>query len=341
MPRLLIIGIPQPTHVGRHFLHAAESLSWLVELMDLSDAYAAPVWMRRICWHLMGHRPVYLGAFSAAVVRKCRAERPDLVLTTGLAPVNDLALKEIAAMGIPVANFLTDDPWNPAHRAPWFMRALPHYQHVFTPRHANEADLREHLRSVSYLPFAYAPEEHHPPVSISAEERNRWSGLVAFIGGADDDRVAMVRALVRAGVPVGLWGGYWQEQPDLAAHAHGHADAETCRKIVAAAGTNLCLVRRANRDGHSMRSYEMPAIGGCLLVEDTTDHQSLYGPDGEAVLYFSQIADLPARARVALSMTEGQCEILRQKARQKVDSSGNTYADRLEIIRHLLMPRLV
>lgn len=342
MPRLLIIGIPQPTHVGRHFFHAARSLAWEVDLMDLTTAYAAPVWMKRIYWHLMGHRPARLGAFSAAVVKKCRAERPDFVLTTGLAPVNEYALKEIAALGIPVANFLTDDPWNPAHRAPWFMRALPSYRHVFTPRHANEADLQEHgVQSLSYLPFAYAPEDHHPPESLSAEERGKWSGLVAFIGGADADRVALVRALVRAGVPVGLWGGYWKEQPDLAAYAHGHADEETCRKVVAAAGANLCLVRRANRDGHSMRSFELPAIGGCLLVEDTADHRSLYGPDGEAVFYFEQMADLPARARVALSITNGQCEILRQKARQKVESSGNTYADRLESIRHILMPWLV
>jgi spore maturation protein CgeB len=342
MPRLLIIGNPQPTHVGLHFLEAAKSLSWEVVLMDLAEAYAAPVWVRRACWHLLGHRPARLGAFSAAVVERCRMFRPDCVLVTGIAPVSEAALKEIATMGILVANFLTDDPWNRQHRAPWFMRALPRYRHVFTPRHANEADLRAHgVKSLSYLPFAYAPEDHHPPASLSDEERSRWSGLVAFIGGADADRVAMVRVLVRARVPVGLWGGYWKEQPDLAAYAHGHADAETCRKIVAAAGANLCLVRRANRDGHSMRSYEMPAIGGLLLVEDTPDHRTLFGPDGEAVLYFTQMADLAGRASVALAMTEVGRELLRQKARQKVVSCGNTYAERLEVIRHVLTPRLV
>jgi spore maturation protein CgeB len=342
MPRLLIIGNPQPSHVGRHFLEAAKSLSWEVVLMDVAEAYTAPLWVRRVSWHLLGHRPARLSAFSATVVERCRMFRPDCVLVTGIAPVSEAALKEIAALGIPVANFLTDDPWNRQHRAPWFMRALPSYRHVFTPRHANKADLRAHgVKNLSYLPFAYAPEDHHPAVSLSNEERSRWSGLVAFIGGADADRVAIVRALLRAGVPVGLWGGYWSEQPDQAAYAHGHADAETCRKIVAAAGANLCLVRRANRDGHSMRSYEMPAIGGCLLVEETSDHRTLFGPDGEAVIYFTQIDDLAGRARIALAMAERDRDLLRQRVRQKVVSCGNTYADRLEVIRDVLTSHLV
>ena len=340
--RVILVGIPKPTHVGLHLINAAPAAGIEMSVMNMEEAFAGPRLLRALFWRLLGHRPMRLAEFSARLVERCRAERPDFVLTTGLAPVNEAALKQIAAMGIPVANFLTDDPWNPAHRAPWFMRALPRYRHVFTPRHANEADLRARgVQSLSYLPFAYAPEDHHSPASLSAEERSRWSGLVAFIGGADADRVAMVRALVRAGVPVGLWGGYWKEQPDLAAYAHGHADAETCRKIVAAAGANLCLVRRANRDGHSMRSYEMPAIGGLLLVEDTPDHQALYGPDGEAVFYFAQVADLAGRAGVALAMTEGGREFLRQKARQKVVSCGNTYAERLEVIRHVLTPHLV
>lgn len=339
--RVILVGIPKPTHVGLHLKNAAPAAGIEMSVMNMEEAYAGPRLLRTLYWRLLGHRPMQMDEFSARLVERCRVEKPDFVLTTGLAPVNETALKHIAGMGIPVANFLTDDPWNPAHRAPWFMRALPHYRHVFTPRHANEDQLRScGVPDVSYLPFAYATEDHHPPADLTDEDRKRWGGLVAFIGGADADRVALVRVLVRAGIPVGLWGGYWKEHPDLAPHAHGHADAETCRKIVAAAGANLCLVRRANRDGHSMRSYEMPAIGGLLLVEDTPDHRELFGPDGEAVLYFTGMADVVARAKVALAITEAERQCQRIKTRQKVISSGNTYTDRLEVIRQTVMARL-
>ena len=63
---------------------------------------------------------------------------------------------------------------------------------------------------------------------------------------------------------------------------------------------NLCLVRRANRDGQVMRSYEAAAIGSCMLVEDTPEHRELFGPDGEAVVYFETIDDMLRRLQLLL-----------------------------------------
>ena len=340
--RLLIIGNPRPTHVGQHFLRAAQSLGWSVEILDVNAAYEAPLWLRRVFWHLFGHRPVHLEAFSDSVITTCSEFKPDLVLVTGIAPVSARALSKLKEGGFRVVNFLTDDPWNRQHHAQWFHKALMLYDHVFTPRHANEPDLARHgVVSFSYLPFAYSPEDHHPPEAVTEEERQRWSGLVAFIGGADPDRVAVVRALVKAGVPVGLWGGYWRDHADLAAFAHGHADAETCRRIIASAGANLCLVRKANRDGHSMRSYEMAAIGGCLLVEDTADHRTLFGAPGDAVSYFNDTDSLIRESLALLNSPESDRQSRRQKVCQKMTSSANDYVSRLIVIAEYPIPVLI
>jgi spore maturation protein CgeB len=79
-----------------------------------------------------------------------------------------------------------------------------------------------------------------------------------------------------------------------------------------------------------MRSYEMAAIGGCLLVEDTADHQNLFGPDLESVIYFKDSADLAAKIHRALDMRESERQILQNNMRHKVIGGGNTYAARLE-----------
>lgn len=328
--RLLVLGNARPAHVGGHFLRAGRALGLEVEGVDAEAAYAGPVWMRRLFWHLLGKRPPRLASVGRQVVERCRRWKPDLLLTTGLAPLGQPALREVRALGVPVANFLTDDPWNRAHHAPWFFRALPGYTHVFTPRHANEADLRSlGGPAVSWLPFAYSPEDHFPAPEIPEEERRYLAGRVALVGGADADRVRMVRVLVKAGVPVALWGGYWKDQPDLAPHAHGHADLAMGRRIAGAAGASLGLVRRANRDGHSMRSYELAACGASLLVEDTADHRALYGDEGRCAFYFDDDMTLAAMARGMLALPEENRAAMRRRAHAAVTGAPNTYADRL------------
>ena len=59
------------------------------------------------------------------------------------------------------------------------------------------------------------------------------------------------------------------------------------RKQHARIPVSVCLVRRANRDEHVMRTFEAPAMGACLAMEDTSEHRAIFGEHGHAVLYFS------------------------------------------------------
>ncbi len=329
---LLLVGNPQPTHIGGHWLNAARRLAQPASLADVNEASAAPRLMRMLWWHLLGHRPPHLDRFSADLVRRCSIEKPKLVLTTGLAPVNASALAQLRAMGITLANFLTDDPWNRCHRAPWFMKGLRSYHHIFTPRHANEPELQALQGPViHYLPFAYAPEIHFPP-SLSPEDREKWRSDVLFIGGADAERNGIMNDLVRRGLNVSLWGGGWARQSSLLAHAHAHAGPEQFRNLVSCAAVNLCLVRRANRDGHSMRTFELPAVGGCMLVEDTSDHRSLFGAEGECVRYFTSTDQLEQQARDLLAAPEEQARLAAAVQRRICTEGQHTYADRLQSI---------
>ena len=331
--RVLIVGVPDATHVGGHFLEAGRQLGVEVELLSVAAAYQAPRLVRSLLWHAFGHRPARLGAFSSTLVGKCEAMKPDLVVATGLAPVNAEALLRIKQMGITTANFLTDDPWNKAHTAPWFMKGLKHYHQVFTPRHANEPELCA-LASpqIVYMPFGYAPEAHFPSAEPGLAERARASSNVLFIGGADQERTLIMNALQGRGFNLSLWGGYWDQRPGLKAFAHGHADLETFRREVVSNAINLCLVRRANRDGHSMRTFELAAVGGCMLVEDTEDHRSLFGDDGECVRYFTTMDELDQQAKALLKNPDERQHLAEAVHRRICKEGQHTYADRLRAI---------
>lgn len=330
---MLIVGNPEEFHVGAHFRRDAESLGWAVTFCDIRAAYRAPRLVRAFWWRC-GRRPPRLRSFSREVLCRCRAEQPTHVLTTGLAPVVGSDLDGIDSAKVIRMNFLTDDPWNPVHHAPWFFEALKSYDAVFSPRRANLDDLVAHgCQAVHYLPFAYSPKVHLPERPIACDLAPPAPSLegadVLFAGGADADRLPYVRALVAAGLKPQLYGGYWDGYPELRTFSCGHADLQQLRRATSATKIVLCLVRRANRDGHAMRTFEVPAMGGCILVEDTEEHREILGPDGNTVIYFRSIPEMVERAKWLL-VHEAERRRLAAAAHRRITAGRNTYADRLQ-----------
>jgi len=329
--RLLLVGNFESFHVGAHFKNAASALGLHTECLDARPAYSAPALIRKFNWWCRGRRPTRLHSFGAGVVETCRRFQPHSILATGLAPLPTAALQALKARGIRCLNYLTDDPWNPAHRAPWFMKALPEYDHVFSTRRANLDDLRRcGCRHVHYLPFAYAPEIHFREFP-SADERKKFHADVVFAGGADQDRLPWFHALIGAGLDVALYGGYWEKNSTTRPFARGHAHDRTLRNAISGAKIALCLVRRANRDGHAMRSFEVPAMGGCPLLEDTAEHREIFGEDGKNAVYFCDVRTMMDKAKWLLDHDEHRRQ-LADAAHARITSGGHTYLDRLKAI---------
>ncbi len=327
--RILVVGNPHPIHVGAHFFHAACSSDFATSMCDTRLAFDAPWPVVKFNWHLRKHRPPRLYAFGAHVIETCYCFKPDVLLCTGLAPLDSNILKKIGRLGIQRLNFLTDDPWNPAHYAPWFFDALPAYDCVFSPRQANLDELRHAgCHTVNYLPFAYNPDIHFVGSLEPDEPHKTFACEVMFAGGADHDRLPWITALIRHQFHTALYGGYWERYAETRRYTYGLADMETLRRAVAGAHVSLCLVRRANRDGHVMRSFEIPAMGGCMLTEDTPEHREIFGAEGEAVVYFRTIDEMIAKLRWLLDHPDER-QRLATAAHRLITGGQHTYRDRL------------
>ena len=273
-----------------------------VTTFDAEGAMRASRLVRAALWHVGGQGPARLAAFSAELVASVAAARPALLIATGAAPLTRSALRRLRGIGIACFNYATDDPWNRAMRASWHLRALPEYDAVFTTRKANLDCFREiGVAAVHYLPFGYDDELFPGPADPPTGPDCAPGCDVLFVGGADRDRIAFITQFLKSGLSVALAGGYWDRVPALRRHALGLQPPEALACLTASARINLCLVRRANRDGHVMRSFEIAALGGVMLAEDTEEHRDLFGPDGEAVVYFRNPDEAAVRARALLA----------------------------------------
>ena len=323
--RIVFVAYDAEGHVGQHLIEAATKLGIPYRIISPAIAFDSSWLLSKLNWHLRGHRPARLDHFGQRATILCENFRPTHLIATGIAPLPAGALREIRHGGVRTINWLTDDPWNRAHRAPWFVETIPEYQTVYTPRSAVIDQLAAAgARAVEMLPFAYCSNCH-----FGMKREGDARAVVSFVGGADRDRARYIDALVEANVPVELYGGYWKEQSALAPHARGFVDMAGYRGVVAQTAVSLCLVREANRDGHVMRSYELPAMRGCIMAQDTPDHRELYGAEGETVRYFSGPGDIGRVARGLLDDAV-ECDRLRVAVHTRVVRPENSYYARLQ-----------
>ena len=323
---LLIVGPTGGTHIAGSFARAAAELGLNARVEDTAAAYDGPRLAKPVMWRLGGRKPYRLKEFSSGIRRIVEDGKARRLVSIGQSPLTAELLEAARGRGVSCLAFSTDDPWNPAHRADWYLRSLVHYDHVFTPRRSNMEDFKSlGCRMVRYLPFGYDPLLF-PPAGIGAEDDA--APEVLFVGGADADRLQFFKGFIEAGGQPKLAGGYWGRHPSTRSLALGlTSPAELCR-LTARAAVNLCLVRRANRDGHVMRSFEIPAVGGFLLAEDTAEHRAIFGEEGAAALYFANPSEAAEKASWALANPAERAAMARA-AHRLITSGRHTYKDRL------------
>ena len=337
--RVVLVGNASQEHFGAHLLAGAEEAQVDVTLLDLKQAWSRNKWVNRISFHLLRRRPAHLRSYSAHVVETCAALRPDLLLATGIAPLSAAALRAIGRLGIPRANYLTDDPWNETKTAGFFWQAAREYDTIFTCRHSHIGDLRAlGCKDVRFLWLAYNPRMHFSEQPANETERERFACDIAFVGGGDETRRKLVLELLRAGCDLKLYGGYWGDFPDTRAHYRGVALGRDQRLAVSGGLVNLCMGRAANRDGHAMRSFELPAMGACMIAEDTPEHRELFGPEGECAFYYRTPADIVRHVR-ALRADPERARRVGQNAEARIRTPHNTYAARLRTMVELVARR--
>jgi spore maturation protein CgeB len=329
--RVTIIGNRGGTNIGGSFERAAMQLRLDLQVIESREAMEAPPWLRRFNWHFRGKRPTLLNRFSNQVVESCLRHRSEALVVTGISGPNAAALRQLRRAGIRVGNYLTDDPWNQMHRAPWFFKALPNYFAVFSPRRANLRDLEDvGCRRASYLPFAYDPELHFSEAP-SNDERAALATDVLFAGGADKDRIPVCSAIAESGLSLAIYGDYWDRHAVTQPFYRGYADLAMLRRATAGAAVCLCLTRKANRDGHTMRSYEIPAMRSVILAEETDDHREMFGDEGDCALFFRDTSEMADKAKWLLGH-QGEGRQMADRAHARITGRKNTYRDRLETI---------
>lgn len=206
-----------------------------------------------------------------------------------------------------VANYNPDNPYVRRDGSRWraFLSAVPHYDCLFVPRESNVAQARQAgAQRVHRVWFAADDPLRDPAHQPSEEAKKPYLSTIAFVGTWMPERGPFLLKLAQAGLPLRIFGPRWNKAPEYAALEPfitlGELDSRAYDAAVAAADISIALLSKGNRDQHTTRSMEIPALGSMLCGERTVEHLQLYD-EGREALFWSDAQECIDQCRQLLT----------------------------------------
>jgi spore maturation protein CgeB len=299
---VLYLGTRDGTSMDRS--NAMQRLGHQVHHIDLRRLMPQTRWMYRITWKFGGQvfAPWILRALPAALAGR----RYDVCVVDSGEWVTPKIIELIRQHADKVVNYVIDDPFGARDTARFraYRRSLRFYDLcvVVRPdnaREATQAGARRVLRV-----FMSSDEVSHAPRALTAADREKWSSDVLFLGTWFPERGPFLLELMKRGVPLSIRGTNWSkaaEWPELkAAFKGGPVIGDDYAKAIQCAKVNIGLLSKGNRDLHTTRSLEIPALGGLLCAERTSEHLAMYR-EGVEALFWNDAAECAAVCSAALA----------------------------------------
>jgi hypothetical protein len=283
---------------------------------------------------LVGPAVVWL---NRDLVAYAGAMRPDVIFLWRGTPIWPTTLQTLKGRTRALLiSYNNDNPFGPSHGSSlwrYFIAGIPAYDRNFVYRYANVAEYRAAGAQHAEVLLPYYIPELHKPMALTPIEQVRYGCDLVFAGHYEaDGRIEYLRALVKAGLHVRLYGGkYWRREvlADLADYFGPVAPVLGEEYVRALTGAKLCLafLSRLNRDTYSRRSFEIPACERLMLSERTRDLTKLYKEDEEAV-FFSSGDELVEKAHALLRDNERRNWIGRA-GRERCVTDGHDVVNRM------------
>lgn len=285
---ILFLGSNQGT--GGHRAAALERLGH--EVLQINPDLLAPQDRLRAKFHYETGGLLCEKSVTTQVLAQLGDRHFDLTWVDNVRLIGPRLVREMQRRHSPVLNYNVDDPYGKRDRYAWalYQKTVPFYDLVAVVREENVAEAKALGAKKVLRVYRSADEVAHAPRALTADDHARWDSEVVFVGTYMPERGVFMAELMRRGVPLTIYGNLWQrakEWPVLrnAWKGPGTTRDEDYAKAILGAKVALGLLSKGNRDLHTTRSLEVPALGTVFCAERTPEHQFLYCEGEEAVFW--------------------------------------------------------
>jgi spore maturation protein CgeB len=320
---ILYLGPISGTSLDR--ANALRRLGHKVTHLDLRTMLPKTAWVDRVTWHLGGD---LLAPLLISKLRKAlQDQRYDLCWVDGGEWVTPKVMKLLRQYAQKIVSYSIDDPLGPRDGARYkaYRQSLACYDLCVVMRAQNVNEAKALGAKNVMRVFMTADEISHAPRVLTDEDYKQWSSEVIFVGTWMPERSPFLLELINRGVPLTIRGSNWHKAPEwiqLKTYWKGASIAgDDYAKAIQCAKVSLGLLSKGNRDLHTTRSSEIPALGTLLCAERTTEHALMY-EEGKEVLFWSDADECAAVCKLALS-DETRRQAIAKAGQQRLKKNGH------------------
>lgn len=254
-----------------------------------------------------GISPLISKELQNRILEEAKNLRPHLLLVFKGYFVSDKTIDQIRRDGIIAINYYPDiDLFG---HGPCIPKAMKNYDWIFTTKSFGLADMKSQLGVVdaSFMPHPYDPETHFP-VLLDEYDQARYACEASFIGNFSPKKLELLRNL-KAKLPdlkLKVWGDRWPANSALGdSIMHAPVLGREYAKAITASKINIAILTgirpgASSGDVSTTRTFEIPAVGGFMLHERTSEAESLFAEDRDCAM-FSTADELAEKVKYYLS----------------------------------------
>jgi spore maturation protein CgeB len=159
-----------------------------------------------------------------------------------------------------------------------------------------------------------------------------------FIGNPDADRRKAIHSIGHEGLPVAVFGHGWDQEefrkyPGVSIHdaVYGKDFWIKLRQY----RVQINVFRKHNVGSHNMRTYEIPAVGG-IQLSPYSDEQAIAFDEQQEIFFYRDTDEMIRQIRLLLTLSPGDANAIRDKARNKSVTNDYSYRHRAETVYQVL-----
>jgi spore maturation protein CgeB len=205
-----------------------------------------------------------------------------------------------------VINYNIDDPFGcrDGRRYNAYRKSQPNYDLCVVMRNINVQEAKNFGAKNVLRVYMTADELTHAPRKVNEQDHKTWDSEVLFLGTWFPERGLFLVQLIQLGIPLTIRGANWHKSPEwpqLKSYwKGGNITGDDYAKAIQCAKVNIGLLSKENRDLHTTRSLEIPALGGLLCAERTSEHLEMY-VEGKEALFWKDAKECAEKCLLALN----------------------------------------